>query len=109
MKIELLKEFLPRHCTSRRSDLGGSLHLSRASITFCRWQAATSTLLMKRRSQPTTISWVWPPRRSIRAGRTALSQNSLIKLLEDAEFLTAEDAYHLSLTLDLGADEGRDI
>ena len=30
---------------------------------------------------------------------------SLIKLLEDAEFLTAEDAYHLSLSLGLGADE----
>ena len=30
---------------------------------------------------------------------------SLIELLEDAEFLTAEDAYHLSLTLDFGMDE----
>ena len=40
------------------------------------------------------------PRRINRA-----QAESLIKLLEDAEFLTAEDAYHLSLTLDLGADE----
>ena len=40
------------------------------------------------------------PRRTNRA-----QAESLIKLLEDAEFLTAEDAYHLSLTLDLGVDE----
>ncbi len=31
--------------------------------------------------------------------------DSLIELLEDAEFLTSEDAYHLSLALDLGVDE----
>ena len=30
---------------------------------------------------------------------------SLIELLEDAGFLTTEDAYHLSLALDLGADD----
>ena len=40
------------------------------------------------------------PRRTNRA-----QAESLIKLLEDAEFLTAEDAYHLSSTLDLGVDE----
>ena len=40
------------------------------------------------------------PRRTNRA-----QAESLIELLEDAEFLTAGDAYHLSLTLDLGVDK----
>ena len=40
------------------------------------------------------------PRRMNRA-----QADSFIELLEDAEFLTSEDAYHLSLALDLGVDE----
>ena len=104
MKIELLKNSFRGIARHEEATLAALAIVPRKRrllpVAGGHFDAVNTTSLATNDDLLGLAAATFDPRRT-----NSAQAKSLIKLLEDAEFLAAGDAYHLSLTLDLGADE----
>ena len=104
MKIELLKNSFRGVARHEEATLAALAIVPRKRrllpVAGGHFDAVNETSLATNDDLLGLAAATFDPRRMNRA-----QADSLIELLEDAEFLTSEDAYHLSLALDLGVDE----
>ena len=104
MKIELLKNSFRGIARHEEATLAANAIVPRKRrllpVAGGHFDAVNTTSLATNDDLLGLAAATFDPRRTNRA-----QSESLIELLEDAEFLTAGDAYHLSLTLDLGVHE----
>lgn len=104
MKIELLKNAFRGMARHEEANLAALAIVPRKRrllpVAGDHFDAVNATSLATNDDLLGLAAATFDPRQTDRT-----QAESLIKLLEDAEFLTAEDAYNLLLTLDSGADE----
>ena len=104
MKIELLKNSFRGIARHEEATLAALAIVPRKRrllpVAGGHFDAVNETSLATNDDLLRLAAATFDPRRTNRG-----QAEGLIKLLEDAEFLTAEDAYYLSLSLELGVDE----